>query len=141
MAEVIGMKLRAPRKWNCKGIFVGGCVERGEGSSFRAKAHCHNHEGSPFFGWICVRSAKRLGKFHLFDQNLVDIGVVNYQDYDGRIDTPSQLLLHEYAHLLAPNQGHTAKFFVELKRIGGHITKSDRYFAPKAVKMAKLKGG
>ena len=37
-------------------VFVGGCVARGEGSSFRHKAHVHI--AGQFFGWICVRSAK-----------------------------------------------------------------------------------
>ena len=129
------MKLKASRQWReVKGIFVGGCVERGEGSSFRSKAHAHNDQKYPYYGWICVRSIKRIGKFHLFDQRLVDIGVANYQDFDGRIDKPSQLLLHEYAHLLAPNQGHTVTFYKRLREIGGHITKSDRYWCPKTIK-------
>ena len=70
------MKLRPPRQWKeCKGIFVGGCVKRGEGSSFRASAHCHNDKCPqyPAFGWICFRSAKRIGDYHLFDQRLIDI--------------------------------------------------------------------
>jgi len=37
-----------------KGVFVGGCYLRGEGSRFHAKAHTHPN------GWICILSAKRL---------------------------------------------------------------------------------
>ena len=134
------MRLRPPRQWKeVKGIFVGGCVKRGEGSSFRAKAHCHNCKAYPYFGWICVRSAKRIGSYHLFDERLADIGIVNYQEFEGAIDKPSQLLIHEYAHLLAPGQGHTPTFYRQLKDVGGHITADDRYRAPKAVKKALAK--
>ena len=132
------MRLRAPRQWKeCRGIFIGGCIKRGEGSSFPLKAHSHNDTRFPLFGWICVRSAKRVGKFHLFDERLADIEVVNYQDFDGMIDKPSNLLLHEYAHLLTPDQGHTPTFYKRLKDVGGHITAGDRYRAPKAVKEAE----
>ena len=135
------MKLKTPRQWNkCKGIFVGGCVERGEGSSFGAKAHCHNdnHPGYDYFGWICVRSVKRIGEYHLFDRGSVDTGTVNYQSFDGKLDKPSQLLKHEYAHLLAPNQGHTITFYRRLKELGGHIDKSDRTWCPKTLKKLKM---
>lgn len=68
-------------------VFVGGCVERGVGSSFRHSAHSHNSHSDPFFGWVCVRSHRRL--------------------YVLNTDRPSQLMLHEYAHILVPNRGHT----------------------------------
>ena len=70
----------------CRGIFVGGCVERGVGSSFRAVAHTHNLRSDPFFGWICFRKATKL------------------MDYFK--PEPSPMLWHEYAHLLAPDSGH-----------------------------------
>jgi hypothetical protein len=55
------------------GVFVGGCVKRGEGSRFRSKAHTHIK--GEFKGWMCVLSAKRL--------------------------SARELLLHELAHLIS----------------------------------------
>lgn len=69
------------------GLFVGGCVERGVGSSFRAQAHAHTENG-PFYGWVCVRSYRRI-----FTPS-------------GRL---SQLMLHEIAHVIV-RQGHTDKW-------------------------------
>jgi hypothetical protein len=70
-----------PAGWSkyCKGIFTGGCVERGKGSSFWAKAHAHCGPEDPNIGWICVRAARRV---------LTPSG------------KPSTLLYHEYAHLI-----------------------------------------
>ena len=84
--------------WQVAGIFVGGCVKRGEGSSFRAKAHAHNDwpDESPdkYQGWICVRSMRRLGSYVIGDDGVITI------------TKPSRLLWHEYAHILTPNHGH-----------------------------------
>lgn len=80
-----------------KGIFLGGCVERGDGSSFRAKAHAHTK--GPWMGWICVRSRKRLM---------------------GRTGKPSNLMLHELAHLIVL-QGHTDKWRECLRDLGGFL--------------------
>lgn len=51
--------LRA-RGWPVAGVYVGGCVARGTGSSFRAIAHTHTRRGDPFAGWICIRSSRRV---------------------------------------------------------------------------------
>ncbi len=75
-----------------RGVFVGGCVERGEGSRFRAKAHAHTR--GEFRGWICVLSGKRLAC--------------------------RELLLHEAAHLIA-GCGHTDKWRKVLLEIGGTL--------------------
>jgi hypothetical protein len=80
-----------------KGVFVGGCVDRGDGSSFRARAHAHCSGKNQ--GWICVRSPKRL-----------------YTPSG----SPSNLMIHELAHILTLS-GHTAKWSKKLKELGGAI--------------------
>lgn len=80
-----GHIIAPPSGWQIAGIFVGGCVVRGPGSSFRRQAHAHNSARDPHKGWICIRSARRV--WTLSGQ-------------------PSRLLLHEYAHILTPSAGH-----------------------------------
>jgi hypothetical protein len=75
-----------------KGLFIGGCVARGVGSSFRAKAHAH-YTGR-YFGWICVRRADRV---------------------DDR-----ELMLHELAHILT-EQGHTPAWRTRVLELGGTL--------------------
>jgi len=75
-----------------KGIFVGGCVERGEGSRFRAKAH--SHIKGHYKGWICFLSERRL------DSN--------------------ELMLHEVAHVISES-GHDDKWRETVLRIGGTL--------------------
>ena len=79
-----------------RGLFVGGCVERGDGSSFRRRAHAHMGR-LEFWGWICVRSPKRLRN---------PKGV------------PSLLMWHELTHLVS-GQGHTAKFERVMRELCG----------------------
>lgn len=74
------------------GVFVGGCVERGVGSSFRARAHAHTN--GKHQGWICIRGWRRL-----------------YQ---------RGLMLHELAHILT-RQGHTDKWRACLRELGGRV--------------------
>lgn len=83
-------------------VFIGGCIDDGVGSSFRHKAHAHNYKRDPQFGTLCFRSIKRIGQYH---QLANDDGTVTIV-----VDRPSRLLLHEYAHILAPNQPHNKTF-------------------------------
>jgi len=73
------------------GIYVGGCIDErvAWGIWEGAAAHAHNDRKSPWFGWICILHARDV---------LTPTG------------KPSNILLHEYAHLLAPDVGHTAKW-------------------------------
>lgn len=51
-----------------KGVFVGGCYKRGEGSRFRAKAHTHYKEGR-----ICILSPARLAEKMLLLHELAHV--------------------------------------------------------------------
>lgn len=75
-----------------KGVFVNGCVDRGDGSRFRRKAHAHTEGKNK--GWICLLSIKRL--------------------------VEPMLIKHELAHILT-NEGHTDKFREKLLELGGTI--------------------
>ena len=94
-------------------IFVGGCVERGEGSSFRAKAHAHNERKDEYFGWICFRSAKRLGVVAAASDPMFDIEIIK----------PSRLLVHEWVHILTPNHYHDDTWRAKMRELGQPIPK------------------
>jgi hypothetical protein len=85
-------------------VFVGGCVERGDGSSFRAQAHAHCFNKTPgqqrYFGWICVRSPKRL------------------RTPSGK---PSRAMMHELAHILTPNHWHDDTWRKKMVELGQPI--------------------
>ncbi len=79
-----------------KGIFVGGCIDRGEGSSFRAKAHSHTTGTNK--GWICVRAHRRIND--------------------------RMLMLHEAAHIIT-GLGHVDKWRMKLIEIGGTLDETE----------------
>ena len=85
-----------------KGTFVGGCIERGDGSSFRSRAHAHCFGSDLYKGWICVRSHKRL------------------RMANGK---PSMLMLHEMAHILTPNHWHDDCWREKVRELGGRISR------------------
>ena len=89
--EQIPEHLRHPKLHT---VFTGGCIERGEGSRFRAKAHAHCRKGDPYQGTICFLSHKRLMQ--------------------------RKLGLHELAHIIG-ECGHTDKFRAICKELGVSI--------------------
>lgn len=110
------MKLLPPDGWKeCKGIFVFGCVKRGEDSMFRASAHAHNYDGSPVKGWICFRGLRKVGE-------VLQVPIMQGDEkWDGAVLIPSKTLWHEYAHLLTKNQGHTDKWREKMRELGQPI--------------------
>ena len=74
-----------------RGTFLGGCIERKEGSNIRRSGHCHWHgkaakkAGTIYGGWVCIKSRK--------PETCVK---------DGKL-TP--LFKHELAHLLDMDKG------------------------------------
>ena len=97
MATVEQGTFRIPWNWpEVAGVFVGGCVERGVGSSFRHQGHAHTSRKDAHHGWICVRSIRRV---------ITDSG------------KPTTLMLHEYAHIIT-GQGHTARWAKVLSNLG-----------------------
>src|SRR5262245_22417040 len=78
------------------GVFAGGCVERGIGSSFRSMAHAHTHGAHK--GWLCLRTAR-----HAMNRTL---------------------LLHELAHLIA-GKGHDNRWRAALLALGGTLDPKD----------------
>ena len=91
-----------------EGIFVGGCVERGEGSRFRRRAHAHNSRKDPHFGWICVLGFSRVKNCW---RPLHD------DERDGEQTKGNRLLFHEYAHILTPGHGHDDAWRAAMRRL------------------------
>lgn len=91
-----------------KGVFVEGCVERGDGSRFRAYAHSHINKQDSNKGWICVLSRKRL------------------RTESGSLGTT---MIHELAHILS-GHGHDDIWRKKMRELGGTIRKhyTKQYF-------------
>lgn len=101
-----------PEPYGMVKVFVGGCVERGDGSSFRRKAHAHTRNDDPHRGTICVRSPKRL--------------------YTPSAK-PSYLMWHELAHILT-GHGHDIVFVRQMRKFGfKRLDKADRYACRRAL--------
>lgn len=99
------MIVRIPMFPEVAGVFVGGCVERGEGSSFRHQAHAHCGAADPFLGWVCVRSWRRL-----------ETGRTERPSDDDAIVRPSRLMWHEYAHILS-GAGHDDRWRAKMREL------------------------
>jgi hypothetical protein len=87
-----------PRR--CRGVHVGGCVAGRRwrrDSDWDTEAHAHNVDHDPWFGWICVASER-----FLFTASR----------------RPTRVMVHEYAHLLAPNSRHGAAWQEAVSELG-----------------------
>lgn len=82
-----------------KGVYVGGCVDRGVGRlSLKTScpaAHAHNNRRDVHFGWVCFQTP----------------------DYF----RDKELRLHELAHINTPGHGHDDAWRSEMTRMGQTI--------------------
>jgi hypothetical protein len=104
--------LRVPAFPQVAGVFVHGCVVRGAGSSFRASAHAHNDSKDEAFGWICIRSSLKVGRFVIETDG---------NGFDGKVLEPSETLLHEIAHILSPDHGHDDAWRAKMAELGQKV--------------------
>jgi len=72
---------------NFKGICIGHCIHGDFPDN--ELAHAHNNTSDDYYGWLCFKD------YASFEKNF----------------------LHEYTHLLCPNQGHTWLFYKTLNEI------------------------
>jgi len=81
------------------GVYVGGCID--DGGAWRLwreqHGHAHNDTTDPWFGWICIIEPK---------------------DVLTKTGRPTGILLHEFAHMLCPNQGHNAAWKKAVTALG-----------------------
>jgi len=89
-----------------KGTFIGGCVVKGEGSRFRARAHAHCFHGYPHFGWICVLSSN-----------------LNKRVRDSKTGKLKNTMWHELSHILCPNHSHDDAWRKVAKSFGVRLGK------------------
>lgn len=95
-----------PPSWNwpakIKGVFVGGCVEHGEGiwRTPGMAAHSHLNRG-PAQNWICLTE----------DRFLLMV------DGSGR---PNPVLTHEAGHVVT-GQAHTREWAATVRKMGGIV--------------------
>ena len=97
-----------------RGTFLGGCIERKEGSSIRRSGHAHcglkrDKTKSPHHGWICIKSKK--------PERCVKNG------------KPTMMFLHELAHIICSDEnkgrGYGKKFFEIARSMGYRRMKYD----------------
>lgn len=85
----------------CWGVHLGGCVEMGSDEVHRQvelRGHAHTSSQSYWHGWICI---------------------INPNDAFTRRGGPTNLVLHEYAHLLCGERvGHGAKWKTTVTALG-----------------------
>jgi hypothetical protein len=101
-----------------RGVFMGGCIERKEGSSIRRSAHAHSISKGRYFGWICMKSRKP----ERFIKN-------------GKL---TNLAKHELAHILSPGSSHNKKFCESLIDLGGRKFKHDYSYITKNLKKLRI---
>ena len=94
-----------------RGVFMGGCIERKEGSSIRRSAHAHGNKDGKYFGWICMKSKK--------PERFVNKGKL------------TNLAKHELAHILSSKNDHGKEFCESLINLGGRKFKNDYAYITK----------